>query len=1016
MSLKISSWAIAKPTPIVLLFLLLSLAGIVAFNKLPVAGDPRVELPIISVDVAQPGATPQELETNVARRLEEGLAGLPGLNNLSTTIANGQVSITAEFQLEANIDRAASDVRDAVSRIRPELPAQIGEPLVTRVDVSGWALQSFSVSAEGVDEMELSRRIDEQLGPKLLGVTGVQQFKRLGGAKRELRIELDPARLSAAGVSVAELARQLQLGETNIPAGTVRDGDERMRPLRVLGASTDAQTLAKRLVTLDKGRSIALGELGRVVDEGNEPNGFALLNGQPVLVLEVYKKRGASELKLAEGVARALDEYRQAHPEMRIELFEDNVEFTRMSYGGARDTLLEGALLTVLVVWFFLRDWRATLLAAAAIPLSLLPTFVAMHWRGFQLDSVTLLALILVIGILVDDAIVEIENIARRIENGEAPREAAGRGADALGLSVVAITMTIVAVFLPVSFIGGVVGKYFTEFGLTTTFAVLASLCVARLVTPMMCARWMRPHHGGEVAPGRMQLGYLRLLDWVMRHRRASLGTGGCLLLATFGLLSLLPSGFMPETRPQAIPVYYELPPGASLRQSVQAAEQLRAAIAGVPDIAGVFAYERGSPDQGALRLQLAPPGERRLAAAELEQQLRERLARVPDLRANLLLGGWAKDLSLSFVSADPGKLEPAMLRLLREATELPLLQDLGLDQGRPLTSLDLRLRPEAAARLGVDASTLADAMRLATLGASDTALPRIVIDGKLVAVRLRLAGGQALAIEALRQLPIPTGNGGVVALETVATIEPGSTPSSLNRLNRERVIQLQANLAPGVSLSEAIAAIEALPAYRELPPGVRLAPYGDAQHMNEMFERFAMAALFGLVAVYAVLVLLFDDWLQPLSIMLALPLALSGASIALLLGGHSLNLSTVIGLLMLFGIVAKNSILLVDFIIEARRDGQGLDEAITQAGRERVRPIVMTTLAMVGGMLPAALGWGHDDGFRAPMAVAVIGGLISSTLLSLLFVPLVYRQLEQLRRRLSGKKKQEVNKEEQAC
>ena len=593
---------------------------------------------------------------------------------------------------------------------------------------------------------------------------------------------------------------------------------------------------------------------------------------------------------------------------------------------------------------------------------------------------------------------------ARRIENGEAPAEAAARGADALGLAVIAITFTIVAVFLPVSFIGGVVGKYFTEFGLTTTFAVLSSLCVARLVTPLMCARWLRPHSGGEPAPGRLQQGYHRLLAWVMRHPRSTLGLGGMLLLATLGLMASLPSSFMPETRPRAIPVNYELAPGASLRQSVQAAEALRAALAGVPDISEVFAYERGSPERGALRLQLRPPSERKLSREALERSLRERLATVPDVRSSLLLGDWEKDLSLSFVSSDPRQLEAAMQRLRQEAAALPQLQDLSLEQGPPLASLDLRLRPEAAARLGVDASSIADALRLATLGASETALPRIVVDGQLIAVRLRLAGGPAQGLDALRQLPVPVAGGGRVPLETVATLEPGSTPSSLTRLNRERLIQLQANLARGVTISEAMSALEALPAWRELPAAVRLAPYGQTEQMAEMFERFGLAALFGLVAVYALLVLLFDDWLQPLSIMLALPLALSGAALALLLGGYSLNLSTVIGLLMLFGIVAKNSILLVDFIIEARRGGLSLDRAISQAGHERVRPIVMTTLAMVGGMLPAALGWGHDDGFRAPMAVAVIGGLISSTLLSLLFVPLVYRQLDLLRQRLRGR------------
>ncbi len=1001
MKLKISTWAIQNPTPVILLFLLLSLAGLLAYWKLPIAGNPRVDLPIIAVGVSQPGASSNELETNVARRLEDAVAGIAGVKHLTTTIANGDVQLVAEFQLDADTDRAAADVRDAVALVRPELPQGIGEPVVTRVDVTGGALQRYMLRSDTLDNAALSRLVDEDIGPKLLGVKGVQQVKRVGGTVRELRLELDPARMAAAGLTVAEVLAQLRGLEANLPAGAASNAAGQHLPVRVMGASANAEQLARRPLSLADGRSITLGELGRVVDVASEPRGYALLDGEPGVALEIFKKRGSSEIALADAVAKTLKDIEAARPGLRFELFHDGVQATRLNFAGARDMLLEGALLTVLVIWFFLRNARATGIAAAAIPLSLLPTFLVMHLKGFQLDAVTLLALILVIGILVDDAIVEIENIERRIQAGDPPRVAASVGADSLGLAVIAITATIVAVFLPVSFIGGVVGKYFTEFGLTTTFAVISSLVVARLVTPMMCAWWLKPaapgHHAG---PGRSEALYLQLLRWVLAHPAKTLAAGAGVLVATALLLGQLPSGFLPKTKPVSLLAQYELPPGATLADGVRAAEALRRELHDVPDVKGVFAYDRGQAALGGLLIMLPPLGERVLPQAELERQVRERLARVPDLKTTLLLGDGAKEVNFSFVSRDPAQLEAAMDRLLAEARQLPMLTDVDLSQGARVTTIDVRLLPDEAARLGVSAAVVADALRLATLSDIDSALTRVPVDGRQLMLRARLAGGPALGLEQLRQLPVATAGGGMVALGAIAVFETNSVPSSLSRLNRERQIQLQANLVGGATLGQAMEAVQALPAFKALPAEVRQAAYGEAEYMEEMFVQFAIAALAGLVAVYAVLVLLFDDWLQPLTIMVALPLSLSGAAAALLMTGHSLNLSTVIGLLMLFGIVGKNSILLVDFIVEARKAGSERMQAILDAGRDRMRPIVMTTLAMAGGMLPAALGWGNDDGFRAPMAIAVIGGLITSTVLSLVFVPLIYQLIDSFEHR----------------
>jgi HAE1 family hydrophobic/amphiphilic exporter-1 len=515
-----------------------------------------------------------------------------------------------------------------------------------------------------------------------------------------------------------------------------------------------------------------------------------------------------------------------------------------------------------------------------------------------------------------------------------------------------------------------------------------------------MCAWWLKPSSAGHAGPGQLEASYLRLLSWVLANPGRTLISGAGVLAATVMLLGLLPTGFLPKTKPNTLVAHFELAPGATLANSVQVAEALRRELHDVSDVRGVFAHDRGTAELGALQIMLPPLAERTLAQADLEQQVRERLKRVPDLKTTLLLGDGAKEVNVSFVSRDPAKLEAAMAALQAEARALPMLTDVDLSQGPRVTTVEVRLLAEEAARLGVNTAMVADVLRLATLSDIDPALTRVPIDGRTLLIRPRLAGGKTLGIEQLRQLPVATMHGGTVALGAIAEFRPSSVPSSLSRLNRERQIQLQANLVQGATLGQALQAIEALPSFKALPAEVRQAAYGEAEYMEEMFVRFALAALGGLLAVYAVLVLLFDDWLQPLTIMVALPLSLSGAAAGLLMTGHSLNLSTVIGLLMLFGIVGKNSILLVDFIVEARKAGAERLQAILDAGRDRMRPIVMTTLAMAGGMLPAALGWGNDDGFRAPMAIAVIGGLLTSTLLSLVFVPVIYQAVDAAQQR----------------
>ena len=1000
MKVGISGWAVEKPTPVILLFVLLSIAGIASYFALPLSGMPRVELPLVEVRIDQPGATPAELEGNVARRLEDALGELASLNHQTTVIAEGSVTITAEFALEADLDRVTQDVRETVSRVRPELPAAVSEPVIRRVDASGGAQLSYAVRSDRLSAAQLSRYVDDEVRPALLAVDGVQLVTRLGGARREFRVELEPARLAVHGLGVDDVFRQLQGSEANLPGGNIRTeaGD---RSIRITGASADAAALGARPLMRASGGPVRLDEVARVFDAGTVADGYALLDGRPVIVIEIAKSRGASEIRMAAGVADALAALERTSAGTHFELFNDAVEYTRENFASARDTLIEGALLTIVVVFLFLRSWRATLVAALAIPFSLLPTFAAMLTLGFSLNIITLLALILVIGILVDDAIVEVENIERRIEHGETPRDAARNGADAIGLAVIAITFTIVAVFLPVSFIKGVVGQYFREFGLTASIAVVASLVVARLLTPILCAALLKPRRHAGAGPEESSIVtiYDRILQWTLRRRGVMLLLAAGVMAGTFGLLALIPAGFLPTGKPNAYLVNVQFAPGITHERAVQRAEALRLAVREAPEVARVFVADSGTAFTASAVVVLHPRGTRERGNAAIEQDLRARLATLADLRADLLLGDGAKQMTLSFRSRDAAALDAFIAQLTREAKAVPGLRDVANTAPLPRPGFDLRINANDAALLGVLAQDVATMLTTATYGGLDTLLPRVPVGGEQVPIRIRVAGGTNLDRESLLDLPVRTSDGTTVALRAIAALTPSETPAAIRRLDRERVVELTANL-DGITLSEAIEAIAALPAYRAMPAAVHYAEYGDTKFMTEMFVQFGFALIFGLVAVYALLVLLFHDWVQPVTIMTALPLSLGGAAIALLVAGHSLNISTVIGLLMLFAIVGKNSILLVDYIVEDRARGAARDDAVRRAGRERIRPILMTTVAMVGGMLPAAIGFGQDDGFRAPMAIAVIGGLLASTVLSLLFVPTAYTLMDDLERR----------------
>ncbi|MGV1942594.1 efflux RND transporter permease subunit [Agrobacterium sp. 22-211-1] len=1001
---NISSWAIRRPIPTLVLFLLLTLVGIQSFLKLPVNANPRVDFPVVTVSIAQAGAAPAELETQVTRRVEGAISGLAGIRHIQSTIGDGLSTTTVEFQLGIDTARATNDVRQAVLQIRTEMPRDIEEPIIASLDVEGGAILYFAVRAPQMSPVDLSWFVDETIARELLTTKGVQRVQRLGGVSREITVQLDPDQLIAFGITAEDINNQVQAFNTNVPGGRSRL-NEKEQSIRAVGGAITAGELAERPISLPNGQWTTLATLGKVTDGSAEPRELSRLDGEPVVGFSVFRSKGSSDTAVENGVDATIDRLTDTYPGVEIDRVLSTVDYTRASYEIAMETLIEGAVLTVVVVFFFLRDWRATLIAAVAMPLSILPTFAAMLWLDFTLNSITLLALTLVIGILVDDAIVEVENIDRHLHMGKRPFQASIDAADQIGFAVLAITATIVAVFLPVSFIGGVIGQYFKQFGLTVSVAVLASMLVARLVTPLMAAYLLAPkamkaaEHGAPKS--RLGRAYVALLELALRHRLKTCGIGVLVLVGSFLLVPLLPSGFLPSDDRGLSRVQIELPPESTLRDTDDAVQSVTTALRQMPEVKSIFASV-GRTDDGpdvaraSLLVNLVPSSERTLSQRQFELAAASLIARTPNIRFAFQNENAARDISIILVGDAPEKLAAAALAVETGMRDLTGIANVQTIEPLPRAELQIRPRFDEAARLGISTQSIAAVMRIATTGDTDANSAKFNIGDRQVPIRVMIDRGAQSNLDTLGMLRVSVANGSV-PLMSIADLSVSEGPGQLNRFDRQRRVTISADLA-GIPLGVALERIHALPAMASLPAGVREVQYGDAEYIGEMFQSFSAAMLFGLLMVLAVLVVLFKDFLQPITILVALPLSVGGAIVGLMLYGGALDLPAIIGLLMLMGIVTKNSILLVEFAIEKRNSGLDRHRALVESGVERARPIIMTTLAMVAGMMPAALGVGADAGFRAPMAIAVIGGLITSTLLSLVFVPVVFTYMDDLR------------------
>ncbi len=1005
--MNVSSWSIRNPTPAILAFVMLTLMGIMGFRAMKIQQFPDIDLPTVTVTASLPGASPVQMETEVARKLENSLANTQGLKHLYTKVQDGTVTISAEFRLEKDSQEAVEDVRSAVTRVRSDLPRDLRDPIVAKMELSGMPILTYTIASAGMSDEELSWFVDNTVTKSLLSVRGVGAVSRVGGVTRQISVELDPAKLLALNATASEVSQQLRLVQQEASGGRSDIGGME-QSVRTIATVRTAEDIAGIEIGLSDGRHVRLDQVAYVSDTVAERRTAALLNGREVVGFEITRSRGYGEIEVAEGVAKVLERLKTEHPDIVITEAFNFVDPVEENYVGSMNLLYEGAALAVLVVFVFLRNVRATIVAATALPLAVIPTFAVMYFMGFTVNVVTLLSLSLVVGVLVDDAIVEIENIMRHLEMGKTPYQAAMEAADEIGLAVIATTFTLVAVFLPTAFMGGVPGKFFVQFGWTAAIAVLFSLVVARMLTPMMSAYFLRPRVSHEL-PGWITL-YLKWATYCLNNRVKTLLGAAVFFFGSFMLVPLLPTGFVPPDDLSQSQVTLNLPPGSTFDQSYRIAEQARGIVAANPHVTLIYTAIGGGNSGGdpfapsgasdvrkvTLTLNFTRRQDRDISKQEIESQLREALQVIPGVRIKVGLAGSNEKYVLVLAGEDGQVLADHAQKVARDLRTIP-----GIGNVTSTSSLvrpELVVRPDfaRAADLGVTSAAIADTLRVATAGDYDQALAKLNLPDRQIPVVVKLRADARQDIELLSRLVVQ-GARGPVMLGSVANLSIESGPAEIDRYDRMRNInfEIELNQQP---LGEVEAQAIALPSLKELPPGVIRTTVGDAEAMADLFDSFALAMLTGVLCIYVVLVLLFKDFMQPATILAALVLSVPGAFLALFVTRTALSMPSMIGLIMLMGIATKNSILLVEYAIMSRRErGMNRAEALLDACKKRARPIVMTTLAMGAGMLPVALGIGVDPSFRSPMAIVVIGGLITSTFLSLLVIPVVFTYVDDL-------------------
>jgi HAE1 family hydrophobic/amphiphilic exporter-1 len=1037
--MTISDFAIQRPIVTVVTMLALVIFGIFALINLQVDEFPDLSNPIVFISVPYPGASPSQVEREVVEPMEEAFSALSGVDKITSTSRDGFAQIIVQFVFEKDPDQSTQDVRDAISGIRNDLPVELEEPILRRFDPADMPIVSLVLTSKSMTPAELTLIADPGITRALRGINGVAQVTVSGNVDREISVNLRPADLQAAGVSIAQVVQAVQSQNLAAPVGRI-EGRLSEQSIRLRGRIESPEQFAQLVVAAPGGRLIRLGQVADVRDGTAEQRSLALYNGVPAVGLDMTKSKGASTTKVAGAVLQAVERIEKTLPPgVRLEVVRNAGERVRDSVRNVEEALVEGAILTVLVVFLFLNSWRSTVITGLALPVSALSSFIAVLAFGFTLNTMSLLGLSLAIGILIDDAIVVRENIVRHVEMGKDHMQAAHDGTNEIAMAVTATTFSIVAVFVPVAFMEGISGQWFKPFALTIACSVLVSLFVSFSLDPMLSAYWPDPQLEGHERKNPIARAldrfnhwfdtqaerYKRVIAWALDHRMAVLGI---VAVAFFGAIALQiffgGGGFIPETDNSEITLAVETPPGSNLQYTSIKAREVAAIAAAHPEARYTYATlgsSEGSTgvDTGSVYVRLKRKKERDVSQQELERQIRQEVKRIGGVEVTVTgggPGGGRKQIEIQVRGEDMEALQKAALEIEAEMRKVGGTADVGLSTGEQKPELVIELNRGLAGTLGLTVGQIAQSLRPAFAGidAGDWVDPQ----GQTRDVTVRLAPEARERLSDLAQLPLVVANTGgamagtegtvpsapvTVPLGQVATIRQGLGPAEIEHLDRDKVVTVGANIGGGRSLSEVSRDLNRRIARLQLPAGVRLSQGGEVEDQTDVFTKIFAALGLAVLLMYLILVVQFGSFLDPLAILLSLPLSLVGVVLALLITGDTLNLMSLIGVILLMGIVAKNAILLIDFAKWNHEEGMPLREALIEAGRVRLRPIIMTTLALIAGMIPVALGTGEGGDFRAPLGRAVIGGTITSTFLTLLVIPTVYEIMSEWREKARG-------------
>ncbi|MBA2748069.1 MAG: efflux RND transporter permease subunit [Tatlockia sp.] len=1001
MDFNLSAWSIRRPVPTIVLFLFLTIIGWFSFTSLGIDINPNIDVPAVSITVSQPGAGPTELEFQVTKPIEDAVAGLGNIDNTISTVNDGVSTTIINFDLGTDSDRATNDVRNAVAQIRQNLPQDINEPIIQRLEFSGGPIMTYAVVSERQSVEQLSNLVDETISRALLSVKGVAEIRRDGGVDREIRINIDPSRLQALGITATGVNDQLRAFNVNLPGGRTEVGGSE-QSIRTLGSAATVKELQNYQIVLPNGSFVPLSSLGEVEDSFGEQRTAAYLNNQPVVAFSVLRSTGTTLVSVEEGVIKAVEKLQKSlSGDVKLELIFTHGDFVRESYENTIDDLIQASALAVITILLFLRDWRATLITAIALPLSIIPTFAVQQALGYTLNDMTLLALALAVGNLVDDTVVEVENMERHISMGKTPRQAAIDSSVEVGLAVIASSATIIAVFLPVAFMGGIPGQFFQPFGVTVAVSTIFSTVVARTVTPMLGARWFKAKTTKQIQKDETRNSrrrfqpYRQLLNWALSHRLTTILIAIAFFIGSLALIPLIPQGFVDNGDLGISTVTIELPPGSTLADTSKVAVQATNILRANSAVKNVLTTQK--IDSATLSVNLLSKDERKLSQVEYEQQMRPQLQKIPGARISFQSQGSAgssKDLTIILKSENPQALTQSANDLEKQMRTVPGLVEVASTASLVKPEILIIPNPEKAADLGVTVQSIAQTASLATIGDNEANLAKFNLSDRQIPIRVQIAEEAREDINTLKNLRVPGGNNTLVPLTAVAEIRYGSGPAQIDRYDRSRQVSVEANLQ-GIALGDGVKEVDKLPALNPLPPDVVRQSAGDAEIMQEIFGRFGAALALAIMCIYAILVLLYNNFLHPLTIMVALPLSLGGALLGLLIAQKALGLYALIGIVLLMGIVTKNSILLVDYTLMNLEEGKTQRQALIEAGLSRLRPILMTSLATVAGTIPLALGLGAGAEVRSPMGIAIMGGFTTSTLLTLVVVPVLFTYVD---------------------